>query len=288
MPSEALRTNDVFPGSSKLIEGTVPCASLLLMGPTGIGKTIFCKQFIFSGLVKGELGIYVSTDESPEDVIRSMKEFGFDVDPFLANNTFRIIDCYSWKLGSSSSSIYFVNNPTDLLSVMKAVDDAKGGQRNVRLVLDSITGLTSICSHDLLEVVRFLQIMVAKIRTAGCSAIFAAAPEAHDPQFVSHFRLIFDGMLEMKEDESGRQIKRLFRVFSLKGAQHKTTWTPFEITSNGIVLRSENQLRCEMCSRPIEWEPITELIEGRKHVFDKTECANTYKKLKGLYGENFE
>jgi KaiC/GvpD/RAD55 family RecA-like ATPase len=288
MPSESKKVSDIFPGSSRLIEGVVPCASLLLMGPTGIGKTIFCKQFIFSGLIEGEQGIYVSTDESPEDVVKSMKEMGFDVDPFIANNSFKVVDCYTWKLGTSSSSKYFVKNPTDLLAVMKAIDDAKDGQRNVRMVLDSITGLTSICGHNLLEVVRFLQVLVAKIHSTGCNAIFIAAPEAHDPQFISHFRLIFDGTLEMKEDESGKQIKRLFRVFSLKGAQHKTSWTPFEITNSGIVLKNENQLRCAMCARIIDWEPIEEFIEDKKHVFDKPECASTYKKLKDLYGESFE
>lgn len=288
MPNENLRIGDVFPGSSRLVEGVVPISSLLLMGPTGIGKTIFSKQFIYNGLLKGEQCIYVSTEEPPEEIYKSMKTFGFDVEPFTSKDTFRVVDCYSWKLEEASLSKYVVKNPSDLLSVLKAIDDARDGLRNIRLVLDSITGLTSICEHNLLEVVRFLQILVAKIRTADGKAIFVAVPEAHDPQLVSHFRIIFDGTLEMKEDESGKQIKRLFRIFSLKGAKHKTTWTPFEITESGIVLRRENQLRCEMCSTLIEWEPQVEVIKGERHFFDKPECANTYKKLKEVYGEDFE
>ena len=71
---------DVFPGSSKLVE-EVPSASLLLLGPSGIGKTIFCKQFLFNGLIIDEPCIYVTTDESPEEIGKSMKSFGFDIEP---------------------------------------------------------------------------------------------------------------------------------------------------------------------------------------------------------------
>jgi hypothetical protein len=131
-------------------------------------------------------------------------------------------------------------------------------------------------------------VIVAKIRESNGSAIFIAVPEAHDSHLISNFQLVFDGTFEMKEDASGKQFKRLFRIFSLKGAKIKTTWTPFEITEKGIELRQENQLRCEMCSSLIEWDPYEEQIAGERHVFDKPDCAKTYKKLKKVYGADFE
>jgi len=283
-----MKTVDVFPGSSKLVEGIVPKSSMLLMGPSGIGKTIFAKQFTYNGLLNGETCIYVSTDEPHERVIQTMKSLGFEIEEFVKSDKFRVVDAYSWKLEKSPLSKYAVKNPSNLLDVLKTVDDARDSLTNIRLVLDSITGLTSICEHSMLEIVRLLQLLVARITSSDSNAIFIAVPEAHDPQLVSHFRLIFDGILEMRQDETSKQIKRLFRIFSLKGAKHATTWTPFEITEKGIILVKENQLRCEMCARTIEWEPYTELIAGEKHVFDRPECARTYRKLKGVYGKNFE
>jgi KaiC/GvpD/RAD55 family RecA-like ATPase len=105
---------------------------------------------------------------------------------------------------------------------------------------------------------------------------------------MSFLRSIFDGTLEMKEDESGKEIKRLLRIFSLKGAKHKTHWTPFEITNSGIIVKNEFELRCVMCSRLIEREPHVEIFGDKKYNFDSLKCANTYKKLKSLYGEYFE
>ena len=283
-----MKTSDVFPGSAKLVEGELPPASLLLMGTSGVGKTVFCKQFLYNGLVKGEPGIYVSTDEAPAEIEKSMKSYGFDVEPYKKNEAFRIVDCHSWKMGRRSSSKYAVDNPADLAIVSKTIENAKEDSGKIRLVLDSVTGLMSICSHNLTYFSKFLQIMVAKIRTTDSRAIFVAAPEAHDQQFVSYLRQIFDGTLEMKEDESGKEIKRLLRVFSLKGAKHKTTWTPFEITDKGIIVRSETELRCMNCGRLIEWEPQVEVINGKEYTFDSAECAGTYKALKSVYGESFE
>lgn len=283
-----MKSVDVFPGSSRLVEGEVPSESLLLLGPSGIGKTIFCKQFLYNGLIIGEPSIYVTTDESPEEIGKSMKSFGFDIKPYLDSGMFRIVDCHSWKLGGESASEYAVNNPADLAAVSIAIEKARQGLKKIRFVLDSVTGLTSICSHNVTVFSKFLQIVVARIRLINGNALFTATPEAHDQQFMGFLRLTFDGTLEMKEDESGKEIKRLLRIFSLKGAKHKTYWTPFEITERGIIVKSEIELRCVMCSKLIEWEPHVEVIGGKKYSFDSPGCANTYKKLKSLYGEYFE
>jgi KaiC/GvpD/RAD55 family RecA-like ATPase len=283
-----MKAVDVFPGSSRLVEGEVPSQSLLLLGPSGIGKTIFCKQFLYNGLLLGEPCIYVATDESPEEISKSMKSFGFDIEPYKKKGKFRIIDCYSWKLGGRSSSEYIVNNPADLATISMSIDKARRDLKKIRLVLDSITGLTSICNHNVTIFSKFLQIIVARIRLMHGNAIFTAAPEAHEKQFLSFLRLIFDGTLEMKEDESGKDIKRLLRIFSFKGAKHRTYWNQFEITDKGIKVKSDIELRCAMCSKLIDWKPYVEEIEGKKHNFDSSECARTYKKLKSLYGEDFE
>jgi KaiC/GvpD/RAD55 family RecA-like ATPase len=282
----------VFPGSRKLVEGEVPPASLFLIGPSGVGKTIFSKQFIYSGLVNGESGIYLTTDESPDRIQESMKKLRMNIDTYIDNDKFRIIDCYSWKIGGKSCSKYCVSNPDNLATVSMAIEKARRGLKKSRLVMDSITGLMSFCDHNLKFFSKFLQVIVAQNRDSESNAVFLASSEAHDRVFTSYMREIFDGTLEMKmetkESESGDEIKRLLRLFSLKGAKHKTKWVVFEIANNGIILKSEKEIRCVMCSRQIDWEPHLEIIEGKQYSFDTAECATTYKRLKALYGESFE
>jgi hypothetical protein len=49
----------------------------------------------------------------------------------------------------------------------------------------------------------------------------------------------------------------------------------------------EKSLLCEMCSKPIRGQPHIEKIREKDHSFDCKECAQTFKKLKGVYGEDF-
>jgi len=278
---------ETFPGSKRLVKDKVPSSSLLLIGPSGVGKTIFCKQFIYNGLITGETCVYVTANESPEELENSMLNFGFNVEPYKRNKMFRVIDCCSWKLGQRSSSAYAVGMQHDFLTavsinIKKATQDLK----NIRFVLDSISEITPMCNQD--TVLNFLQILAARIRLQGGKAIFTVASGAHPSNFMNLLRTMYDGILEMKIDESGKEIKRLLRIFSLKGAIHKTTWTPFEITSKGIVLKSETEIRCTLCSKVIEWEPIIKTINGKKCPFDTVECFHTYKKFKSVYGNTFE
>jgi archaellum biogenesis ATPase FlaH len=37
---------------------------LLLSGPSGVGKTMYCRQFLLDGLLKGEKCMFISTDLS--------------------------------------------------------------------------------------------------------------------------------------------------------------------------------------------------------------------------------
>jgi KaiC/GvpD/RAD55 family RecA-like ATPase len=286
-PPDLVEASEYFPGSKELLEGSMPSASLILIGPSGIGKTVFCKQFLFNGLIIGDPCVYVTSDESPEEIIESAKKFGFDIEPYLNNGKFRIVDCYSWKIGSKSTSKYTVENPANLEIFSKVLDDALKGLKNIRLVFDSITGFAPVYNTNVNTFPKFLQSLVARLKKIGGKAIFAVAPETFDPKFVSFLREAFDGTLEMKKDELGRKEKRLLRVFSLRDAKHKTFWVPFEKTENKIIVKNEIEHRCAMCSKIIK-KPYIQLIKGNKYSFDSPECARTYKKFKHLYGKHFD
>jgi hypothetical protein len=51
-----------IPGTSALIEkGIIPESLLLLTGPIGAGKTMYCRQFFADGLLDGDYCIYISS-----------------------------------------------------------------------------------------------------------------------------------------------------------------------------------------------------------------------------------
>jgi hypothetical protein len=61
-----------------------------------------------------------------------------------------------------------------------------------------------------------------------------------------------------------------------------------EKKDNEVLTLKSASLNCEVCSKPIKGQPYVELLGGKVHNFDSKQCAQTYKKLKSLYGESFE
>ena len=278
---------EVFPGSSMLVNGEIPASSLLLIGPSGVGKTIFCKHFLFNGLLANEPCIYISTSEVPEEIEYSMNSFGLNIKPYEEKNMIRIVDGCSWKSGKESSSEYAVPAQQNYLTaVCIKIQKAQQNLKIRRFVFDSISEIAAFCEPQ--SLLNTLQRLTTTIRLDGGKAIFTVAAGAHDEHFMNLLRLTFDGIIEMKFDETNYETKRLLRIFSLKGVMHKTSWTPFEITNKGITIKPDSQLRCALCSKQIDWEPIFATIEGKKIPFDSLECVNTYKKFKTIYGQNFE
>ncbi len=51
----------------------------LISGTAGSGKTVFAVQFLAAGIEQGEPGVFVTFEESAEDVRKNMRSFGWDL-----------------------------------------------------------------------------------------------------------------------------------------------------------------------------------------------------------------
>ena len=57
------------------------------------------------------------------------------------------------------------------------------------------------------------------------------------PSVTRSLQALSDIVLEMKFDETSEEPKRLFRVFSTRGAAHSAKWCPFTVSDAGISFR---------------------------------------------------
>jgi circadian clock protein KaiC len=62
-------------GGGGFLRGTVTA----LVGASGVGKTTLSFQFLAEGVKKGEPGIFVSLEESPDDIRRMAAHYGYDL-----------------------------------------------------------------------------------------------------------------------------------------------------------------------------------------------------------------
>ena len=115
-------------GLDSLIQGGLPKHSTTLVsGPPGGGKSIFCFQFLYEGIKKGEKCLFLSLDKKSEGLITQAKLLGFDFQPAIENNLVKFL-----YLNISKKFVY-----------ESMTNEIISGEYD-RIVLDSITPLSEM------------------------------------------------------------------------------------------------------------------------------------------------
>ena len=68
----------------------------LVVGQPGTGKTVFALQFLVSGLMDKERGLYVAIDAKHAAVIEQAASLGWDLTPFIESKEFLILDASAY------------------------------------------------------------------------------------------------------------------------------------------------------------------------------------------------
>jgi circadian clock protein KaiC len=67
--------------------------STLLSGTSGSAKTVFAAQFLAAGIIApGEPGVFITFEESPDDIRRNMLGFGWDIAGWEAQGRWAFVD----------------------------------------------------------------------------------------------------------------------------------------------------------------------------------------------------
>jgi len=120
-----------------LIEGGIPKGFFVAVtGEPGTGKTIFCMHFIWEGLKNNQPGIYVTTEESRDSIMRQAEMFGWDfLDPMTKGDLI-IVD--GLVRNRNDEWTLFKMSVEELVSmIIKA--KKRLGYQHARLVIDSMS-----------------------------------------------------------------------------------------------------------------------------------------------------
>jgi len=78
-------------GLDQIIEGGFrDNTAIVVVGASGTGKSTFAMQFIMNGIMQGEQGLYVSMEESPEQIMREAGLMGWDMKSHFEKELFFI------------------------------------------------------------------------------------------------------------------------------------------------------------------------------------------------------
>jgi KaiC/GvpD/RAD55 family RecA-like ATPase len=233
-----------IPGFDELCGGgLLRNRTYLLSGPAGAGKTIFGLQYIYNGITKyGENGLYIATEERPEQVRENVKQFGWDFEALEAEGKLAILDASSTKIGVPSHEKYVDVRPFDMRSML---DRVIAMQEEIDAKRALVDGTTSIGFY--LQDPSKIRIELLKLSTTleilGLTSLLTC--EIVDENTTSRFGVetfVTEGTVVMYYKHMDAVRLRSVEVFKMRGSNHSQSLHPYEITSNGIVVHPREEV----------------------------------------------
>lgn len=161
-------------GFDKLTNGGFKLGSVnLIAGGPGSGKTIFAIQFLLSGILNGENGIYITFEEKKEKIFDIMKEsFGWDLERYEREKKF----------------IFLEYTPEQVKKVLieggGLIDNIISKRRIKRLVIDSITSFSLLYENELSRKQATLALFEL-INKWGCTAVLTSQDLSGEEHIIS-------------------------------------------------------------------------------------------------------
>ena len=123
-------------GLDEFIPGLPKGDAILVRGEPGTGKTILCLQFMHKGAELGEKCVYITTEETPETILRTGSELWDDFPTLVENGTIKVINL---SITASYASEYQLVNKAEVMAIVMGGLKAQPGA--TRIVIDSLSSL---------------------------------------------------------------------------------------------------------------------------------------------------
>jgi len=155
-------------GLEKFIPGIPKGDAILVRGEPGTGKTICCLQFLYKGAKNGEKCLYITTEETPETVMRTGGELWSDFPSLIRNGTIKVVNL---SITASYASEYCLVDKTEAMGI---IEKGLTAQPNAtRIVIDSLSSLARRLSNSDEFRQVFMKILM-KTKGQGSTVLFSA------------------------------------------------------------------------------------------------------------------
>jgi circadian clock protein KaiC len=218
-------------GFDDISHGGLPVGrTTLVSGTSGTGKTLFATQFLYNGITDfNEAGIFVTFEESPEDIIKNAVSFGWDLKKLIDEGKLFILDASPDPDGQE------VVGSFDLSALIERIQYAIRKYKAKRVSIDSITAVFQ--QYDAAGVVRReIFRLVARLKLVGATTIMTTERiEEYGP--VARFgveEFVSDNVVIVRNVLEGERRRRTIEILKLRGTTHMKGEYPFTITNQGI------------------------------------------------------
>jgi circadian clock protein KaiC len=239
VPTLTTRASFALDKLDDAIGGGIPRGdSTLLIGPSGIGKTLLALRFVAAGLEQNERCLHVSFQESEDQIKEKAASAGLD-----------------WREHGEERLIIRHIAPVELdLDEVGALIRAELARGDVkRVVIDSLAEL-AFAARETERLPGYVWALGGFVRAAGGTTIFtneiAALGRSAD---LGGLSFIFNNVFFLRYVEIESELRRGFNVLKMRQSEHEKGLLAFSIDDRGITFGE----RIEGLSGMLGWTALS-------------------------------
>jgi circadian clock protein KaiC len=211
-------------GLDEMLNGGIPKKRhVAVFGGPGTGKTSLAFEYLYHGAKEeGQNGLYLTLEESPEDIIENMKnQFGqfTDVDDLIKKK----------KLFFETPENFTVESILEALEGKIVQNDVE------RAVVDSSTMLKAMFEKES-DYRRTMVEMFNLLKKLECTVLVLVEADTSEKEKITfsieHY--ILDGIFNIYNLDKGDRRIRALEIFKMRGTDHSRELVPFKVTPSGI------------------------------------------------------
>ena len=219
-------------GFDDISRGGIPGGrTTLVSGTSGSGKTVFAAQFLYNGIMGlKENGVFVTFEEIPEDIMRNMLSFRWDINKLVKQKKWAFVDASPDEADNIEVGKY------DLSAFLARIDYAIKKVNAKRLVIDSVSALFPRY-EDAAIIRRELYRIAARLKSMGITAIMTAERPIEEgeiarfgvEEFVSDNVILLHNRLMSRGNR-----ERTIEILKFRGSSHETNEAQLIVSDRGM------------------------------------------------------
>jgi circadian clock protein KaiC len=221
---EKLETH--IPGFDYIAEGGMPKRrTTLICGTAGSAKTVFGGQFLAAGIEHGENGVFVTFEESADEVRRNLASFGWDIPAWEKAGKWGFVDASPRPFEQ-----VVVVGSYDLSALMIRIEAAIKQVGATRVCVDSVGALFSQFS-DVALIRRELHGIILKLRTLGVTTLLTTERVSEYGEISRHGveEFVADNVVILRNVLAEERRRRTIEILKFRGCSHLKGEYPFTI-----------------------------------------------------------
>ncbi len=216
-----------IPGFDFIAQGGLPKSrTTLITGTAGSAKTVFAAQFLAEGLQKlGQNGVFVTFEESPQDICRNMASLGWDIEQWEANGQLAFVDA-----SPQPHHEVTVAGDYDLGGLLARIEGAIKQVNAERISLDSLGAIFSRFT-DSTTVRRELLRIATALRNLNVTAVMTTE-RTHEYGDIARYgveEFVADNVIILRNALEDQKRRRTIEILKFRGTQHHKGEYPFSI-----------------------------------------------------------